>query len=209
MTGPAPKHPSVRARRNDARKDFVSLPSEGRKGKAPAWPLRPDLDTAARLSVAVGLCETLEEQLANEDDGRKRRTILRQLEKAQVDAERWRAMVENGQEAELALWAELWLTPQAVEWERSHAFRSVATYVRWQIKAENGSLDAAKEARMWSDRLGLNPLALHRLRQEVEHTERTEADGRRRREQAAPATKKPAARKKPADPRLTLVQGAG
>lgn len=36
---------------------------------------------------------------------------------------------------------------------------------------ELGELDAAKEARMWSDRLGLTPLAMLRLRWEVSHDE--------------------------------------
>lgn len=36
MPGPAPK---PNARRRNARPDWVSLPAEGRSGKAPAWPL--------------------------------------------------------------------------------------------------------------------------------------------------------------------------
>lgn len=36
MPGPAPKQ---NARRRNARPDWVSLPAEGRKGRAPAWPL--------------------------------------------------------------------------------------------------------------------------------------------------------------------------
>lgn len=207
MTGPAPKPSSTRVRRNDTKKDFVTLPEKGREGPAPAWPLRADVDLAAQLVVARNSCESLEVKLANETDGRRRRTIVRQLEKSQADAERLTAMSEAAEQAELDLWTELWATPQAVEWERSHAFRAVAMFVRWQIKAENGHTEGAKEARQWSDRLGLNPLALHRLRQEVEHTDKTEADGQRRRQGAQPE-RKPRARKK-ADPRLTLVQGAG
>lgn len=38
MPGPPPKHPSVRRRSNRSKARFV-LPSEGRKGKAPKWPL--------------------------------------------------------------------------------------------------------------------------------------------------------------------------
>ena len=64
---------------------------------------------------------------------------------------------------ELALWDELWSTPQAAAWERLRWFRDVAQYVRWKVQGELGNLDAAKEARQLSDRLGLTPLALLRL----------------------------------------------
>jgi hypothetical protein len=69
--------------------------------------------------------------------------------------------------AERSLWAELWALPQAVMWEQLHCGREVAQYVRWKVKAEAGSLDAAKEARQLGDRLGMTPLALLRLRWEV------------------------------------------
>lgn len=69
--------------------------------------------------------------------------------------------------AELAMWAEIWATPQAVAWERLGWFRDVAQYVRWKTLGEFGDLDAAKEARMWSDRLGLNPKAMRTLLWEI------------------------------------------
>lgn len=69
--------------------------------------------------------------------------------------------------AERKLWGELWRTPQAVQWERSHAHREVAAYVRWSLLAESGALTAAPEARLLSDRLGLSPLALRRLEWEI------------------------------------------
>ncbi len=46
-------------------------------------------------------------------------------------------------------------------------FREVALYARHQAKAEGGSLDDAKEARQREDRLGLNDLAMLRLRWEI------------------------------------------
>lgn len=70
-------------------------------------------------------------------------------------------------DAESAMWAEIWATPQAVAWERLGWFRDVAQYVRWKVLAEFGDLDAAKEARMWSDRLGLNPKAMRALLWEI------------------------------------------
>lgn len=38
MPGPAPKHPSQRRRRNKP-PELLALPSEGRRGQPPAWPL--------------------------------------------------------------------------------------------------------------------------------------------------------------------------
>lgn len=64
---------------------------------------------------------------------------------------------------EAELWAEVWSTPQATAWERLRWTRDVAQYVRWKVQGELGDLDAAKEARQLSDRLGLTPLALLRL----------------------------------------------
>lgn len=69
---------------------------------------------------------------------------------------------------EAELWAELWTTPQAVAWEQLGYTREVAQYVRWKVLGELGDLDAAKEARQLSDRLGLTPLALLRLRWEID-----------------------------------------
>jgi hypothetical protein len=68
---------------------------------------------------------------------------------------------------ERKLWAELWRLPQAIAWERFGYGREVAQYVRWKVRAELGSLDASKEARQLSDRLGLSPLALRRLEWEI------------------------------------------
>lgn len=68
---------------------------------------------------------------------------------------------------ERKLWGELWKTPQAVLWERTHAHREVAAYVRWSLLAETGDIKAAPEARQLSDRLGLTPLALRRLECEI------------------------------------------
>jgi hypothetical protein len=200
MPGPAPKR--TRARRNDSKSGFVTLPLKGRPGDAPEWPLSADVSTMAGKRVADNMVCELEEALADESDGRKRRTILSQLQKAQIAAETLGARLEMQGDAEAGLWRELWATPQAVEWERAHAFRAVATFVRWQIKAENGDIEATKEARMWSDRLGMNPLALQRLRQEVEHAQAAEERGDERRSRAPRTTK--ASGKRP-DPRAHLT----
>lgn len=74
------------------------------------------------------------------------------------------ALIEAAGEVERDLWSELWSTPQAVAWEKLRWTREVALYARLQIRGELGDLDAGKEARQWSDRLGLNPASLLRLR---------------------------------------------
>ena len=61
----------------------------------------------------------------------------------------------------------LWKTPQATQWEKRGWLREVALYARHQAKAEAGSLDDAKEARQREDRLGLNDMAMLRLRWEI------------------------------------------
>lgn len=70
-------------------------------------------------------------------------------------------------ERELDLWADLWATPQAVMWERTHAVLTVARFVRFSVLAENGNTKSATEARQLEDRLGLNPQAMLRLRWEI------------------------------------------
>lgn len=191
MPGPAPKHPSARARRNDAKKDFRVLSADGREGAVPDWPLLPDVTMQAQLDVARDRVASLQVELAGEDDGRAKGRLRRELNKNEMLAAQLSLQIEQATDAEVALWSDLWSTPQAVIWDESHAHREVAQYVRWKIRGEQGDIKAAAEARQLSDRLGLNPLALLRLRAEVEHVDEAEDRGARRRETKA---------SKPADP---------
>lgn len=86
---------------------------------------------------------------------------------------------------ELAWWKKLWKLPQAVAWERHNLALSVARYCRILAVFEAGSTSAPvmAECRQLEDRLGLNPLALMRLRWEVSADEL----GERRVEKATPA----------------------
>lgn len=70
---------------------------------------------------------------------------------------------------ELALWAEVWSTPQAAAWETLGWSRVVARYVRLCLAAENpaSSIGVAAEVRQLEDRLGLTPMAMLRLRWKV------------------------------------------
>lgn len=197
--GPPPKHPSVRARKNNPKADFRSLPAGGREGAAPPWPLQPDVALTAELEMTRDRVATLQVQVETESDGRKRGRLSRNLDKLQMAAATLAIQVEQADDLEKALWADLWSTPQAVLWEESHALREVAQYVRWKVRAEQGDIKAAAEARALSDRLGLNPLALLRLRAEVERVEDAEDRGRRRRT----TTPRPAA-KGDDDPRSGL-----
>lgn len=122
MPGPPPKDPSQRRRQNRP-PELLALPSEGRKGDSPKWPLS----------------------------------------------------APNA--AEKRIWAELWVTPQAVMWERLGWVRTVAKYARAEVEAEQrGATSGARaEARQLEDRLGLTPLAMLRLRWRIAPNEVAEA----------------------------------
>jgi len=168
---------------------MTTLPAAGRgRKRAPVWPLADDVAMATRLRMAREKAEDLR-LLAEDGDAQPR-------ERARLDREHVRAVelvavleerVAQQRNAETGLWRELWRTPQAVIWEQLGWPREVAQYVRWKVRAEQGDLEAGKEARQWSDRLGLNPLALLRLRWEIERTDEAETRGRRRR-QTPPAS---------------------
>lgn len=190
MPGPAPKHPSLRARRN-AKPDFRVLPADGRAGDAPAWPLQVDPSVQAQLEAARDRVAALQVDISEAEDGRTKGRLRRELNKLEITVAELGLRIEQTTDSEKGLWETLWATPQAVPWDDSEAFqREVATYVRFQIRAEQGDLKAAVEARLRSDRLGLNPLAMLRLRQEVENAEAAETRGQKRRE-ATPRPSEP------------------
>lgn len=190
MPGPPQKHPSTRARRNNPKAGFRALDVKGRKGPAPAWPLQPDVKLSSQIEQCQDQIISLQVQLEKATDGRVKGRLRRSLNKAELTVASLTLQVDQARDAEVDLWNELWAMPVAVIWEESRAAREVAQYVRWKIRGEQGDLDAAKEARMLSDRLGLNPLALLRLRAEVERVEGAEEQGRRRRAAAKPPEKK-------------------
>lgn len=72
------------------------------------------------------------------------------------------------------LWRELWATPMAVAWDRHGWIRVVARYVAALSAAEAGLADGRPnatllaECRQLEDRLGLTPMAMLRLRWEVD-----------------------------------------
>jgi hypothetical protein len=75
--------------------------------------------------------------------------------------------------------------------------RTVARYVRFEVRAETGDLKAGAEARLLEDRLGLSPQAMLRLRWEVSADE----VGEQRQERSTQA------RRRSARQRLKVVDG--
>jgi hypothetical protein len=176
--GPPPV-PDAQRRRRNATMAMTRLPAEGRKGPVPKWPLLPDIRLEAIASVATIELERLEALI---DEGEAGKGAQAKATKLRQRIEVLRAQQVAAAKIERALWRELWHTPQAVAWERLRWTREVAQYVRWKAHAEVGDLDAAKEARQLADRLGLNPLAMLRLRWEIASDEVAE-----QRAQADPA----------------------
>ena len=142
MPGPAPDPNALRRDRPSDKDGWTSLPSEGRRKPAPAWPLRTWVDLTAHL--------------LNQDD------LSAKDKKLPIGQDAARA-----DERESEIWAELWATPQAIIWERKRAAHDVALYTRFMWAAEGGDMKAAAEARQWSDRLGLNSKAMLSLRWKI------------------------------------------
>ncbi|WP_428964117.1 hypothetical protein [Micromonospora fluostatini] len=164
--GPPPKDPTARVRRN-ATVSMTALPAEGRKGPPPKWPLTPDVVLTTRKKLAAAKVAGLEADLADAEGTAKASGLERKLDAARERLAILDAQLRQQRKLETSLWAELWALPQAVEWERQRWTRDVAQYVRHKVLAELGDLDAAREARQWSDRLGLSPMAMLRLRWRV------------------------------------------
>jgi hypothetical protein len=170
--GPAPKPADRRARRN-ATYATTALPAEGRAGPPPAWPLPTNVRLAASLESAEAMRAMAEQELAQEEP----RVRLRELGRIDERIRLLRRQLRDSARLELAMWFELWRTPQAVMWERQRWTREVAQFCRLKVLAELGDLDAQKEARQVGDRIGITPLALRRLRWEVaEGTTAQQAD---------------------------------
>lgn len=167
--GPVSKPADQRARRN-ATVATTKLPADGRKKRAaPRWPLIPDVAMRVRAELAEAKAEELQAELEDRiAEGRSSGNLRHRLAQAIEHREILRARLREQRRLEAELWRDLWRTPQAVQWERLGWTRDVAQYVRHKVLAELGELEDAREARQWSDRLGLSPLALMRLRWEIE-----------------------------------------
>lgn len=165
---------------------MTTLPAKGRSGPAPAWPLPTNATIAAAVQFWTSEVERLEVELADAETGQARANLRRSLNNAERKRVEFELLKLTSEQLEGELWAALWATPQATEWERARAERSVASYVRWQVQADLGDLKATGPALALSDRLGLTPLSLMKLRQEVERTDEVTSRGERRRQPAEP-----------------------
>ncbi len=165
VPGPPPK---LNPKRRNATIALTQLPSQGREGDTPEWPLIPDVATTVRRDLAVAKVEQLQADRSDlEAQGKPTGLIERRIDQALVVAEVAERQLAAAAGLEAALWSDLWRTPMAVQWEALGWTRDVAQYVRHKVLGELGELEHAKEARVWSDRLGLNSLALLRLRWQV------------------------------------------
>lgn len=191
--GPPPAaSPNPNRRRRNAPSQMTKLPAGGRQDEAPTWPLLPDLGLQSKLDR---LHEQIDEtSLEAQGEGQQAANARRRLMGLRDRADQMEKLVALSAEQEAILWAELWATPQAVAWERIGWLRDVAQYARWKVRAESGDLEASKEARLWSDRLGLNPQAMLRLRWEIAADEVGEQRGERA--AAASATKRASTRRR-------------
>lgn len=192
--GPAPKPAGVDgkgARRRNATVAMTRLPAAGREGKMPTWPLLDDVALTARRDVLARKAEAMRFEMDGTPPGPARTRLDRQIDALDIEVETLTQQLAVQRRLERALWRDLWKTPQAVAWERLGWTRDVAQYVRWKVLGELGQLDAAKEARQLSDRIGLTPLAMLRLRWEIAVDE----VGEQRQEHAAAAAR-PSARQR-------------
>jgi hypothetical protein len=164
---------------------MTQLPAEGRRGDTPEWPLLPDITLTVRRDLALAkLAQLRDERCDLEAEGRSTGQIDRRIDTALAAATIAERQLEAQAGLEAKLWRDLWRTPMAVQWDALEWTRDVAAYTRHKVLGELGELEHAKEARVWSDRLGLNSLALLRLRWEVVADEVAEA---RSAKTAAPA----------------------
>lgn len=190
MPGPTPKHPSVRSSRRPSQRGFTSLVG-GREGDAPSWPLPSDAALVNKLDYMQDRVASLAADLEACEDGRKRGGLKRQLGNAEAEAALLKIQVEQQSDLELEQWGQLWSTPQAKLWEDSAAFvRSLAQFVRWNVKGEQGDIEAAREARIRGKEFGLTPLTLMGLRAEIERADEAQDRGERRRSRTVPPKSK-------------------
>jgi len=144
----------------------------------------------ARRDLAAAKVRRLEYDLeAKEDQGQPTGPAERKLDTAREQLAILEAQLAAQRQLEAKLWRDLWRTPQAVQWETLGWTREVAQYVRHKVLAELGDLNAGKEARQWSDRLGLTPMSMLRLRWSITVDE--VARKRHERTAAPPATSGP------------------
>lgn len=197
------KHPSLRRRRNAATA-FESLPGGDRVAPAPGWPLMADTVLTTQVEHFDDKVAALQAALADDPDGRTKGRLRKQLDHAQMAGALAHAKLEAQTALEVDLWTRLWRTPQSKLWEASPSYgRMLAQFVRWNVKGEQGDIEAAREARIRGKEFGLTPLTLMGLKAEIERADEAEAKGNRRRASGAAEVATPSATSA-VDPRAGL-----
>lgn len=163
-SGPPPDPHALRRDRPSDKDGWTTLPAQGYDGKIPAWPLIDDVALRAKRDIARRAADGVAAEIEDETDSRKRAGLRKKAKDAEEQVTILDRQIEAQRQLEASLWKDLWRTPQAAVWIRLGWRRDVAQYVRHKVMGELGSLDDAKEARQWSDRLGLNPAAMLRNR---------------------------------------------
>jgi hypothetical protein len=166
-SGPPPDPQALRRDRPSDRDGWTLLPAGGYRGDVPTWPLLDDVMLASHRDAALSRAEQLADELAAADDKAERSKLRRSLDQVNERVAVLDRQIDAQRGLELAVWGDLWRTPQAAVWARQGWTRDVAQYVRHKVLAELGSLKDGTEARQWSDRLGLNPAAMLRNRWRV------------------------------------------
>lgn len=187
-SGPPPDPNALRRDRPKDKDGWTSLPANGRKGRMPKWPLLPDLTLTAERAFQQDTVDGIDGELTEAEmsgDEQEIRQLRQSLQAARLRLFTIQSQIERQDKVEKQLWREAWKTPQAEAWDRLGWYRDVAQYVRHKTLGEMGSIKDAQEARQWSDRLGLNPVAMLRLRWRVT------IDELQARREAAPAPTPP------------------
>lgn len=165
-SGPAPDPNALRRDRKSDQGQWRTLPSKCSR-KAPAWPLLEDVTRRAKLAVCREALDELDAELDAAETAKQRTAIKKKMADLKQATTVLEFQIAEQARVEREVWRELWKSPHANAWHELGWAREVAQYVRHKVLGEMGSLDDAKEARQWSDRLGLNPAAMLRNRWRV------------------------------------------
>lgn len=157
-SGPPPDPRSFRQTSKAKVGDWILLPSEGRKAKAPAWPL-PTMAVQARASERLLAMYEDVDLFELEESERKR------IEKSLRDAELFVARAAERDRREAVLWSREWKRPQAVEWEKAGQVDEVALYVRRLAEAEavNSTVALSTLIRQMREDLGISKTGMARM----------------------------------------------
>lgn len=214
--GPAPKDPSVRARRNTkSTKTTLSRPdlrSVEDLADLTAADLRDRIDEInlerpadQQIDTRGRKAELAERIVAAESPIPPMPTHPHQLDMDPDDP----PMPVEWHPQTVAWWNDQWTSPLTSGWDRSDthnvAIIALVYDLIWTARTSSLFLKAMSEFRMQAPRLGLDPSARARLQWQMEVTDEAKSKGEKRRGKAAPA-QPPAPKGK--DPRnyLTAVQ---